>query len=119
MEHEVERVVGPRGRRDPDRGRAPSLRDRGGHAWRAPGRRQPAACAAEFGSRDLLERVALEQMLVGASARRYRRTQEPIGAEAEAAPGGQVGGLARVRDRDPRRSTSCSRGPSRESPEEG
>jgi hypothetical protein len=77
--------------------RAPWLRDRGGHAWRAPGRGQPPACAArttarrsawrpyaEFGSRDLLERVALEQMLVGASARRYRRTQEPIGAEAEA-----------------------------------
>ncbi len=36
-----------------------------------------------FADRDPLSRSVLERMLAGVSARRYRRTQEPVGAEVE------------------------------------
>jgi putative transposase len=36
-----------------------------------------------FADRDPLQRVVLERMLAGVSTRRYRRTQEPVGAEVE------------------------------------
>jgi putative transposase len=38
-----------------------------------------------FADRDALSRSVLERMLAGVSTRRYRRTQEPVGAEVEQA----------------------------------
>jgi len=38
-----------------------------------------------FADRDPLRRVVLERMLAGVSARRYRRTQEPVGEQVEQA----------------------------------
>src|SRR5688500_5381645 len=97
MEHEVERVIGPRGRHDPAR-----TGKRHGHTAgevTLGGRRVPVSrprvrtaddaqeigleSYAKFGSRDLLERVALERMLAGISTRRYGRAAEPVGAEVE------------------------------------
>jgi putative transposase len=40
---------------------------------------------AHFADRDSLARSVLERMLAGVSTRRYRRTQEPVGAEVEQA----------------------------------
>src|SRR5207249_7677487 len=37
----------------------------------------------DFADRDPLSRSVLERMLAGVSTRRYRRTQEPVGAEVE------------------------------------
>jgi transposase-like protein len=98
MEHEVSEVVGPRGRHDADR-----AAKRHGHTSgevTLGGRRVPVsrprvrtaddgaevalASYQEFGSRDPLERVALERMLAGVSTRRSRRVAEPVGDEIEA-----------------------------------
>lgn len=98
MEHEVERVVGPKGHHDAER-----TAKRHGHTAgevTLGGRRVPISrprvraaddtaeigldSYAEFSSRDLLERVALERMLAGISARRYDRAAEPVGADVEA-----------------------------------
>ena len=79
--------------------RAPRPRGRRGDARRAPGpgraaarARAPTAAArcalatyAHFADRDPLTAVVLERMLAGVSTRRYRRTQEPVGAEVERA----------------------------------
>jgi putative transposase len=99
MEHEVCERVGPKGRHDPAR-RA----KRHGHTTgevTLGGRRVPVSrprvrtaddrdeigleSYAEFGSRDMLERVALERMLAGVSTRRARRVGEPVGGKVEAA----------------------------------
>jgi putative transposase len=98
MEHEVTEVVGPKGGHDSQR-----TAKRHGHTGgevTLGGRRVPVSrprvrtaddseeigldSYAEFGSRDLLERVALERMLAGISTRRYGRAAEPVGAEVEA-----------------------------------
>jgi transposase-like protein len=98
MEHEVTEVAGPKGRHDADRtakrhGHTPGEVTLGGRrvAINRPRVRTADDAAeigldsyAEFGSRDLLEQVALERMLAGISTRRYGRAAEPVGADVEA-----------------------------------
>ena len=98
MEEEVEEVVGPKGKHDPDRAAV-----RHGHeggevtlGGRRVGVERPRVRSADgarelrlatyehFAARDALSRVVLERMLAGVSTRRYRRTQEPVGEQAEA-----------------------------------
>jgi len=97
MEAEVEQVVGPKGKHDPER-RA----KRHGHesasvtlgarrvAVSRPcvrsaeeERELPLATSRHFAARDALTDVVLERMLAGVSTRRFRRTQEPVGQEIE------------------------------------
>jgi putative transposase len=99
MAEEVDEVVGPKGRHDPDR-----VAVRHGHESgevTLGGRRvaveRPRVRTADgsaevglktyrhFADRDALSRVVLERMLCGVSTRRFPRTQEPVGAEVEAA----------------------------------
>jgi transposase-like protein len=95
MELEVEAIVGPRGKHDPDRvavrhgheGGAVTLGGR-----RVPVRRPRARTAdgerevelgsyAYFVSRDPLSSVILEQLLARVSSRRFQRTREPVGQQ--------------------------------------
>jgi transposase-like protein len=99
MEEEVVEVVGPKGRQDPDRvavrhGHEAGEVTLGGRrvgverprVRSADGRSElPLATYAHFTNRDPLTAVVLERMLAGVSTRRYRRTQEPIGATVEQA----------------------------------
>jgi transposase-like protein len=97
MESEVEEVVGPKGRHDPDR-----VAVRHGHEAgevTLGGRRVPVSRprarsvdgASEvelstyrhFAARDQLTAVVLERMLSGVSTRRYARTGEPVGEEID------------------------------------
>src|SRR5256714_13211914 len=99
MEEEVVEVVGGKGKHDPERAAV-----RHGHEAgevTLGGRRvaveRPRVRSADgeaevrlttyehFADRDRLSRVVLERMLAGVSTRRYRRTQEPVGAEVERA----------------------------------
>ncbi|MGH3026579.1 MAG: transposase, partial [Gaiellaceae bacterium] len=99
MEEEVVDVVGPKGRHDAQRAAV-----RHGHeagevtlGGRRVGVERPRVRTADgttevrletyeyFADRDPLSRVVLERMLAGVSTRRYRRTQEPVGAEVEQA----------------------------------
>jgi putative transposase len=99
MEEEVEEVVGPRGKHDPDR-----IATRHGHeagevtlggrrlaverprARTADGEHEVAlATYAHFADRDALSRVVLERTLCGVSTRRYPRAQEPVGGDIEQA----------------------------------
>jgi putative transposase len=97
MEEELDEVVGPKGRHDRDRVAVRHGHD-GGEVTlggrRVPVRRPrartadgagevPLATYAHFAARDPLTEVVLERMLAGVSTRRYRRTQEPVGAEVE------------------------------------
>jgi putative transposase len=97
MEEEVEDVVGPKGKWNPERtavrhghedgevtlgGRRvevkrPRVRTAEGEA------EVPLVTYEHFADRDPLGRVVLERMLAGVSTRRYRRTQEPVGEEVE------------------------------------
>ena len=97
MEEEVDEVVGPKGRHDADRvavrhgheggevtlgGRRvpverPRVRSADGQA------ELPLQTYAYFADRDPLTKAVLERMLAGVSTRRYRRTQEPVGATVE------------------------------------
>lgn len=97
MEEEVVEVVGPKGRHDPERtavrhGHEAGEVTLGGR--RLPVERPRVRSAdgseelglqtyAHFADRDPLTRVVLERMLAGVSTRRYRRTQEPVGATVE------------------------------------
>jgi transposase-like protein len=97
MDEEVDDVVGPKGKHDPDRTAV-----RHGHEdgeVTLGGRRvevqRPRVRTADgesevqlstyehFADRDPLRRVVLERMLAGVSTRRYRRTQEPVGEQVE------------------------------------
>jgi transposase-like protein len=97
MEEEVDDVVGPKGKWNPDR-----IAVRHGHEdgeVTLGGRRvevqRPRVRTADgdaevqlatyehFADRDPLGRVVLERMLAGVSTRRYRRTQEPVGEQVE------------------------------------
>ena len=97
MEEEVDDVVGPKGRWNPER-TAVRHGHEGGEVTLG-GRRvevkRPRVRTADgeaevqlgtyehFADRDPLGRVVLERMLAGVSTRRYRRTQEPVGEEVE------------------------------------
>ncbi len=97
LEEEVDEVVGPKCKHNPERtavrhghedgevtlgGRRveitrPRVRTADGSA------EVPLATYEHFADRDPLRRVVLERMLAGVSTRRYRRTQEPVGEEVE------------------------------------
>ncbi len=95
MEAEVDEVVGPKGKRNPDRsavrhGHEDGEVTLGGRrvgvarprARTADGERELALQTyAHFADRDPLTRVVLEQMLAGVSTRRFARTREPVGQE--------------------------------------
>ena len=108
MAEELDEVVGPKGKHDPERSEV-----RHGHEAgevTLGGRRvaveRPRARTADGGSevalatyrhfadRDPLTRLVLEQMLAGVSTRRFERTREPVGeqVEAEARSTSKVGG---------------------------
>jgi putative transposase len=97
MEEEVEDVVGPKGKWNPERAavrhghedgevtlggrrvevKRPRVRTADGEA------EVPLQTYEHFADRDPLGRVVLERMLAGVSTRRYQRTQEPVGEEVE------------------------------------
>ena len=97
MEAEVDEVVGPKGRHDPDRTAVRHGHDRG--EVTLGGRRvsveRPRARTADgehevgldtyahFAARDQLTDVMLERMLAGVSTRRYARTGEPVGSDID------------------------------------
>src|SRR5512132_186973 len=97
LEEEVVEVVGPKGKHDPVRtavrhGHEAGEVTLGGRrvavdrprVRSADGRSEVRLRTYEyFGDRDPLSRSVLERMLAGVSTRRYRRTQEPVGAEVE------------------------------------
>ena len=98
MEEELDEVVGPKGRHDPERtsvrhgheagevtlgGRRvaverPRVRTADGES------ELPLRTYRHFADRDPLTRLVLEQMLAGVSTRRFERTREPVGAKVEA-----------------------------------
>src|SRR3954466_11524655 len=97
MEAEVEEVVGPKGRHDPERS-AVRHGHEGGEVTLG-GRRvpvsRPRARSADgqqevelgtyrhFAARDQLSAVVFERMLAGVSTRRYARTGEPVGSDVD------------------------------------
>src|SRR6059058_3250750 len=99
MEEEVEEVVGPKGRHDPDRtavrhGHEAGEVTLGGRrvaverprVRTADGRAEVRLQTYEyFADRDPLTKSVLERMLAGVSTRRYQCTQEPVGSEVERA----------------------------------
>jgi len=98
MEAEQTRIVGPKGKHDPDRvaernGAAPGSVVLGGRtvpvsrprAVRADGGGEIALDTyAVFSATDLLTQVALERMLAGVATRRHALVAEPIGETLEA-----------------------------------
>jgi putative transposase len=98
MEEEVDEVVGPKGRHDPERtavrhGREAGEVTLGGRrvALERPRVRSadgtselPMQTYAHFVDRDPLTAAVLERMLAGVSTRDYRRVQEPVGEAVEA-----------------------------------
>jgi transposase-like protein len=98
MEEELDDVVGPKGKHDPERtavrhGHEDGEVTLGGRrvavqrprARTADGESEvPLATYEHFADRDPLSRVVLERMLAGVSTRRYPRTQEPVGEQVEA-----------------------------------
>ena len=99
MEEEVVEVVGPKGKHDLDRSAVRHGHEAGEvtlggrrlaverpRVRSADGRSElPLQTYAHFADRDPLTEAVLERMLAGVSTRRYRRTQEPVGSEVEAA----------------------------------
>ena len=97
LEEEVDEVVGPKGKHDPDRTAVRHGHENG--EVTLGGRRvqveRPRACSADgesevplaiydhFADRDQLGEVVLERVLAGVSTRKYRRAQEPVGEELE------------------------------------
>jgi putative transposase len=95
MEAEVDELVGPKGKHDPDRTAVRHGHDDGKVTLggrRVPVERPRARSAdgehevaletyAHFAEPDRLTDVMLERMLGGVSTRRYARTGEPVGAE--------------------------------------
>ncbi len=98
LEEEVDEVVGPKGKHNPDR-----VAIRHGHehgevtlGGRRVGVERPRVRSHDgerevelntyrhFADRDPLSRLVLEQMLAGVSTRRFERTREPVGEEIEA-----------------------------------
>ena len=99
LEEEVADVVGAKGKHDPERSAVRHGHERGEvtlggrrvpverpRVRSADGRSEVRLATYEyFADRDPLSRSVLERMLAGVSTRRYRRTQEPVGAEVEQA----------------------------------
>ena len=99
MEEEVDDVVGPKGKQNPERtavrhGHEDGEVTLGGRRVEvqrprmrtADGEHEvPLETYEHFADRDPLHQVVLERMLAGVSTRRYRRTQEPVGEEVESA----------------------------------
>jgi putative transposase len=99
MEAEVDDVVGPKGKPNPERtavrhGHEAGEVTLGGRrvgvtrprARTADGEREVAlGTYAHFADRDPLTRVVLEQMLAGVSTRKFSRTREPVGEDVLAA----------------------------------
>ena len=97
LEEEVDGLVGPKGKWNPDRsavrhGHEDGEVTLGGRrvqvkrprARTADGESEvPLASYDHFADRDQLAGVVLERMLAGVSTRRYRRAQEPVGEEVE------------------------------------
>src|SRR4051794_4901741 len=97
LEAEVDEVVGPKGKHDPDRTAVRHGHDAG--EVTLGGRRVPVsrprarsadgehevdlATYAHFAACDRLTAAVLERMLAGVSTRRYARTGEPVGAEID------------------------------------
>src|SRR5215208_3243298 len=98
MELEVDEVVGPRGRHDPDR-----VAKRHGHGdgsmtlgGRRVAVRRPRMRTADdehelavetygyFADRDPLTRAVMDRMLAGVSARKFAQVGEPVGEQVEA-----------------------------------
>jgi transposase-like protein len=98
MEEELDEVVGPRGKHDPQRtavrhGHESGEVTLGGRrvaverprARTADGESElPLETYRHFADRDPLTRLVLEQMLAGVSTRRFERTREPVGEQVEA-----------------------------------
>ncbi len=97
MEAEVDEVVGPKGKHNPERRavrhghddgevtlggrRVPVSRPR---VWTADDEHELALESyCHFADRDPLTAVVLERMLAGVSTRRYGRTGEPVGSEVD------------------------------------
>jgi putative transposase len=97
MAEEVDELVGPKGKHNPDRtavrhGHEAGEVTLGGRRVEVPRPRVrtadgeaevPLSTYEHFADRDPLRRVVLERMLAGVSTRRYRRTQEPVGEDVE------------------------------------
>lgn len=99
MAEEVDEIVGPKGRHDPERTAKRHGHERGSltlggrrlRFWRP--RVRTADDSAEvalssyehFASRDPLAKMVIERMLAGVSCRRYERTQDPVGEQVEVA----------------------------------
>ncbi len=97
MEAEVDEVVGPKGKHNPDRAAVRHGHDDG--EVTLGGRRVPVSrprvrsvddehemslgTYRHFADRDPLTAVVLERMLAGVSTRRYSRTGDPVGADVE------------------------------------
>jgi putative transposase len=97
MDEEVDELVGPKGRHDSGRTAVRHGHEAG--SVTLGGRRVPVerprvravdgtgevalGTYAHFADRDALTGIVLERMLAGVSARRYARTQEPVGGEVE------------------------------------
>jgi putative transposase len=102
LEADVDRLVGPKGRHQPDRvavrhGTQPGQVTLGGRRVRVDRPRvRSADGAAElplptwqaFASTELLDQLALERMLAKLSCRRYRVGLEPVGSRADQASSG-------------------------------
>jgi transposase-like protein len=99
MELEIEEVVGPKGKHDPDRvavrhGHEDGSMTLGGRrvAVRRPrvrsaddARELPVQTYGYFADRDPLTRAVMDRMLAGVSTRKFARVGEPVGADVEAA----------------------------------
>jgi putative transposase len=98
MEEEVDEVVGPKGKHNPERtavrhGHETGEVTLGGRRVQVERPRVRSADGASelplrtyehFAARDPFSRHVLEQMLAGVSTRRFERTREPVGTEVEA-----------------------------------
>ena len=96
MEAEVDEVVGPKGKWNPERAasrhghqdgsmtlggrRVPVSRPR---ARSVDGREAPIATYEYFADRDPLQRAVMDRMLAGVSTRRFARVGEPVGEAVE------------------------------------
>jgi putative transposase len=102
LDADVDRLVGPKGRHQPDRtavrhGTQPGRVTLGGRRIRvdrprirsADGARElPVPTWAAFASTELLDQLTLERMLAKLSTRRYQHGLEPVGTDVERAAAG-------------------------------